>query len=351
MVASAEPRGREEKGHSIQLAVPAWVGAERLGRALARMFPALSRSYLKKLAKEGHCWVNGQPCGPETVVDSGDLICLRLPAAPTAPCHPEPGPLDVRYEDAHLLVVVKPPGMVSHPATGHHTGTLLNRIVHHLWEEIQRGWSRPHLVGRLDRWAAGLVLVAKTPAARRGLQHALEQRRVGRRYLALVWGAVCPVCGSFASPLPTVESYRQPQGPRKHRPARTEYRRRRLLRLPPRVVAPGAPAAVSVVEVRLHTGRTHQIRMHFAHAGHPVLGDDLYGCRTWQQPADPQFARLLAGVGGYALHCWELSFAHPVSGEAMRVRAAPLPGFCALLQWLVRQDQQVRAQGESAAQD
>ncbi len=312
---------------------------ERLDKTIARLVPAVSRSYLKKLVKDGYCTVNGERAEPRDNVRAGDTIRITLTHPIELPCRPVPGPLDVRYEDEHVLVVDKPAGVVCHPAKGHHWDTLLNWVVAHLLPEIQRGWARPHILGRLDKYTSGLVLISKTPQAHRKLQRQMDSRQVQRRYFALVWGAVKPRQGIIDQPIgempgrPGVMEVRDDG-----REAVTEYRVTRVFRLPAGSAGPGCPDAVSAVHARLRTGRTHQVRVHFAAIGHPVLGDDMYGPLSWQKPRAAELAEALAGMGGYALHAAALSFAHPVKDRTVHVRAALPDRLLRVLELLARYD-------------
>jgi len=235
------------------------------------------------------------------------------PAEPVA-IEPEDIPLDVIYEDDHLVVVDKPAGMVVHPAPGHRRGTLVNAL---LWRtpdlEGVGGRQRPGIVHRLDRDTSGLLVVAKTDAAHRALAEALKRRRVRRIYVAAVWGHL------DESPL-TIEA---PIG-------RDRKDRKRMA-----VVPEGRPAVTRVrlkerwkradlLDVALKTGRTHQIRVHLAHVGHPVVGDATYGAGRERGMGGPERAwalELARRVPRQFLHAAELAFEHPVSGERMRFRA------------------------------
>jgi 23S rRNA pseudouridine1911/1915/1917 synthase len=322
-------------GRKLTLSVPASLHGQRLDRALAQMMPSVSRSYLKKLAKDGCCWVNNAVAKPGDTVHTGDVVTLALTEEISPPCRPVPGPLDVRYEDDAVLVVLKPTGLVSHPAKGHVCDTLLNRVVAYLLEEIERGWSRPHLISRLDKQTSGLILVAKTPRAYRSLQRQMDRRSIQRRYLAVVWGEMDKPTGRFEGAIGRERN----GGPRmivteNGKSACTHYRVRRTFRVRAEKLPKTWPAAVSVVSVRLATGRTHQVRVHFANAGHPVLGDDLYGwCDTREIP-DAMLRTAVSGLGGCALHAGVLLFEHPLTGEPMRVVAAPPQSFLELLRWL-----------------
>lgn len=334
-------------GRTLTLTVPASLGGERLDRTLAQMIPSLSRSYVKKLVKDGYCRVNGSRASPRDPVEAGDVIMLSLTEPITLPCRPVPGSLDVRYEDGHVLVVAKGAGIVSHPSKGHHSDSLLNVVVSHLLPEIERGWSRPHLVSRLDQYTSGLVLIAKTPRAQRGLQRQMDARGVQRRYFALVWGRPEPPRGVFEEPVgerPGSGGAMMVTGA--GRPARTEYVVTRTFLLPPDRVPGGCPAMVSAVRARLGTGRTHQVRVHFAHAGHAVLGDDTYGPARTEALRDAGLRKAIDALGGYALHAGLLVFQHPVSGDVIRVVAAPPQPLLGLIAWLDSRAGNRAAEGE-----
>ncbi len=332
--AAATATPRVSPGRVIQLSVPSELDGERLDRALSRMVPALSRSYLKKLAKDGFCVLNDRTAEPADVVRAGDRVVIHLTEAIEPPCHREDGPLDVRYEDEHVLVVNKPVGMVCHPAKGHHVGTLLNVVVGHLWDEIQRGWSRPHLANRLDMKTSGLVLVGKTPLAHRVLQRQMDRRQVKRTYVALVWGDPGPR-GVFDVAVSTVVPTGAPSSRPLTKSAVTEFTRLRLFRL-------GDGRAAAYVLVRLGTGRTHQIRVHFAEAGHPILGEDLYAKPDAFDGLPPTLSELMATHRGYALHAMCLEFNHPASGETIQVAAGVPRTFAAVLRWLHLRDRSRR---------
>lgn len=322
---------RAQHGRRLIFFVPADLDSERLDRALARLMPALSRSYLKKLAKDGFCWVNGRPAAPDQHVTKGDEVLLVLDQAVVPPCHPEPGPVRVLYEDDHTLVVFKPAGMVTHPAKGHAGGTLLNAVVGYLSDEIARGWARPHILTRLDKETSGVVLIAKTPQAHRALQRAIESRQINRKYLALVWGFVVQDWGQISLPLAPDRAGSPRMVLDQHgKKAVTFYRVRRRFILTGPV---SAPDGVTLLHLFLHTGRTHQIRAHLAILGHPVLGDCLYDQRMGSL-ADPFLKDLIERIGGIALHAREVRFPDLTTGEMRRVTAPPPEPFLDLLHWL-----------------
>lgn len=322
---------RVQRGRRLTFFVPADLDGERLDRALARLMPAVSRSYLKKLAKDGFCWVNGQQVAPDHRVAKGDQVVL-LPDQPIVPpCHPEPVPVRVLYEDAHTLVVFKPAGIVTHPAKGHAGGTLLNAVVGYLSDEIARGWARPHILTRLDKETSGVVLIAKTPQAHRALQKALESRQINRKYLALVWGLVAADWGDVRLPLAPDRTGSPRMVPdQRGKQAVTFYRVRRRFRL---ARYASSASGITLLHLFLHTGRTHQIRAHLAILGHPVIGDCLYDPRT-ADLEEPLLQGLIEKIGGIALHAREVRFPDPATGEMRRVAVPPPEPFLNLLRWL-----------------
>lgn len=324
---------RVQHGRRLTFFVPADLDGERLDRVLARLMPALSRSYLKKLAKEGLCSVNGRQAAPDQHVAKGDQVVLLLEQAVVPPCHPEPVPVRVLYEDAHTLVVFKPAGVVTHPAKGHGGGTLLNAVVGYLSDEIARGWARPHILTRLDKETSGVVLIAKTPQAHRALQRAIESRQINRKYLALVWGLLAHNRGQISLPLaPDRAGSPRMVLDERGKEAVTFYRVRRRFTL---AGAEAAPGGITLVHLVLHTGRTHQIRAHLAILGHPVLGDRLYDPRMGC-PAGPPLQELIEKIGGAALHAREVRFPDLSTGERRRVAAPPPGPFLDLLRCLHR---------------
>jgi 23S rRNA pseudouridine1911/1915/1917 synthase len=242
---------------------------------------------------------------------------------------PEAMPLDLAYEDAALLVVNKPAGLVVHPGAGHATGTLVHALLAHCGPALSGigGVRRPGIVHRLDRGTSGLLVVAKSDAAHRALARQLKARTVERQYLALVHGAVPRLEGVVETaigrdPHDRLRMAVRPAG--QGRPALTRYR------VLERFTRPGP---LSYLRVQLGTGRTHQIRVHLAHLGVPVVGDRTYR-RRGTRPADPELAGRVQALGGLALHAAVLGFAHPETGERLRFEAPLPPAFAALLGWL-----------------
>ena len=292
---------------------------ERLDRFLARHCPQFSRTRIQSLIGDRAITVNGRPARPSYRVHDGDEVTLELPpAVPPFAVEPEDIPLDIRYEDTHLLVVNKAAGMVVHPAPGSWGGTLVNALLHHCRDLSGiNGVLRPGIVHRLDRGTTGLLVVAKSDASHRSLAAQLEERSLQRRYTALAWGQL-EHSGRVDEPMARLPRDRKKMG-----------------------VVPGGRNAVTayspvehfpfatLLDVRLHTGRTHQIRVHLHHIGYPVFGDPVYGGREGHTRGIKPEHRgralaLLRQIDRQALHARSLSFRHPVSAAAVDVEA-PLP--------------------------
>lgn len=277
----------------------------RLDRYVADRCPRLSRSMAQRLIHEGRILVNGAPTRASYCPAPGDLVRVEIPSqAPLVPL-PEELPLQVLYEDEHLLVVEKPPGMVVHPAPSHPTGTLVNALLAHRPDVAQADLDpqRPGIVHRLDRDTSGLLVVAARREVQVALQALFKSREVEKEYLALLHGLLSPERGAIEAPLG-----RDPRDRKRMaivaeggRYARTEYQVREHL--------PDSTLA----EARPLTGRTHQLRVHFASIGHPVLGDRVYGHRRQKIHVPRQF-----------LHAWRLTFVHPATGDALEF-TSPLP--------------------------
>jgi 23S rRNA pseudouridine1911/1915/1917 synthase len=277
----------------------------------------LSRTRVAALVEVGKVLRNGAVPRKSEPVHEGDVFEIELPEPEPASAEPEDLPLDIVYEDAHLLVVNKAPGMVVHPAPGHPGGTLVNALLHHVRDLSGIGGVlRPGIVHRLDRDTSGLLVVAKEDAAHRELSLALKQRRVRRLYLAASWGHF-------------------PESPfRVDAPIGRDPRSRRRMSISEagrRAVTRGRVrerwAAAELLDVALETGRTHQIRVHVASLGHPVVGDPLYGA-GWERGMGGPHRRwaleLAARVPRTFLHAARLAFEHPVTGTPMKF-SAPLP--------------------------
>jgi 23S rRNA pseudouridine1911/1915/1917 synthase len=285
----------------------------RLDRFVQESLPDLSRSQVKRLIDQGRITVDGASVKAGHGLRAGESLHVLVPPPPAVVPEPESLPLTVVYEDAWLLVVVKAPGMVVHPGAGRSTGTLVNGLLGRGTPLSTIGAPfRPGIVHRLDKGTSGLLVVAKDDAAHRALSRALAERRIGRRYAAIVWGTPRPPRGEIDAPL-----------------GRSRADRRRM-----RVVPAGGRNAVthyrvvdkarglSLLALVLETGRTHQIRAHLTHRGHPVFGDPEYGGRSRRlgglSPADRVPVREALGrISRQALHAEGLRFDHPVTGKTL----------------------------------
>ncbi len=277
-------------------------GGERLDKVIP-LHVAVSRSTAQQLIKSGDVWVNGQLSKPSYQVQAGDEVRVSLPVEEPEQVLPEDIPLDVVYEDDVLLVVNKPAGMVVHPALGHPDGTLVNAILAHCPQVRDVGPpDRAGIVHRLDMDTSGVILVAKDEATRIALQRQFKRRRVEKTYLALVEGHMQPKEGIVEAPIGRDKHHRKRMAVvRSGRPARTLYR---ALEFFPRQ---------TLLEVHPYTGRTHQVRVHLAWLGYPLVGDSVYGHRRQPLLEERHF-----------LHASELTITHPVSGETLTFKA-PLP--------------------------
>ena len=286
--------------------LPPTLHGERLDRALADLAPEFSRSYLQQLVADGAVTLDGRPAVRAAHrVRAGAALRVELRPTPQSQAfRPETMPLDVVHEDEHLLVIDKPAGLVVHPAPGNWSGTLLNGLLAR--DAAAASLPRAGIVHRLDKDTSGLMVVARTRQAMDALVRMIAAREVSRQYLALAhrpWSGPSPI---------TVEA-----------PIGRDPRNRLRMAVVDLALAPGKAAATTfvrldsaapgcLVEARLHTGRTHQIRVHMAHLGHPLVGDVLYG-------GTPE-----AGLARQALHAFRLAFVHPVTGVTLDLRS-PLP--------------------------
>ena len=295
---------------------------QRLDRLLAARLPALSRTRLKRLILDGQVRLGARTIGdPGLRVKPGDRIEVNVPPPEPARPNAEAIPLDVVYEDGELIVIDKPAGLVVHPAAGNRTGTLVNALIAHCGESLSGigGVRRPGIVHRLDKDTSGLLVVAKTDRAHQALAAQFaDHGRSGpleRAYLALVWGVPAPARGEIIAPIGRDPKSRVKMAVRAGgRRALTRYAVIDTYR-----GKNGRPVA-SLVECRLETGRTHQIRVHMAKLGHPLLGDEVYGSgfRSKDAALTESARTSLAALGRQALHAYRLGFAHPLSGKAMR---------------------------------
>lgn len=306
-------------------------GPEHSGERLDRFLAAaaarakLSRTRVKSLIETGHVSVDGAIVrDPDFPVRAGQAVALRLPP----PAEPVPLgekiPLKILFEDAHLLVIDKPAGLVVHPSAGHESGTLVNALIAHCGKGLSGigGVRRPGIVHRLDKDTSGLIVVAKTDAAHQGLAALFADHGkslpLDREYLAFVWGTPALLSGTVEARLARHTSSRE-----KIAVARGGRGRRALTHW--RLIESYGEA--SLISCRLETGRTHQIRVHMAHIGHPILGDPVYasGFKSKAARLSPAAQDRVKSLSRQALHAAVLGFMHPVTGERMRF-ASTLPG-------------------------
>jgi 23S rRNA pseudouridine1911/1915/1917 synthase len=285
------------------------LSAARLDKALAEA-TGLSRARVQGLIDEGRVDVAGKTATAASMkVAEGTPFRIIIAAAMPAQAAPEDIPLTIAYEDAHLIVVDKPAGMVVHPAVGNITGTLVNALLHHCRGQLSgiNGVARPGIVHRIDKDTSGLLVVAKSDAAHEGLAVQFAAHTVHRRYIAVCAGHPSPAEGTIDARVGRSDSDRKkmtvlPNNSSRGKTAVTHYKV--LERLD----------EAAIIECRLETGRTHQVRVHFASIGHPLLGDPAYG-RT-PKSLRPVLERL--GFARQALHAAELGFVHPITGENIR---------------------------------
>lgn len=316
---------------------------KRLDKYLCDRITFMSRSKLQALIESGGVLVNGRVAKSSTPVHAGDVIEVSVPPPPSEDFPPEDIPLDVLFEDEHLIVLNKQAGLIVHPARTHTRGTMINALAYYFRHRSASGGSlssvgsrfaRPGVVHRLDRHTSGLIVFAKSEQAHWKLADQFMRRTVDKRYVAVVEGEVQPIIDVIDEPLgphpSRMRGYREKHVVRHDhlgKPAVTVYR---VLGHYARPTDPGGAelARCSLVEVELKTGRTHQIRVHFSHRGFPLIGDDMYGGKALPLPDGPPFDR-------QALHAAYLAFRHPISGQPMTFRA-PAPADLARLLKAVR---------------
>jgi 23S rRNA pseudouridine1911/1915/1917 synthase len=306
--------------HEFDIVVPPGKKKERLDLFLTSHVENATRSKVQRAIKEGAVLVDGKTVRPSHQVAPGEVVHITLPKPPPQKALPENISLDIIYEDDHLLVVNKPAGMVTHPAYGNYTGTLVNALLFHCTKlSTLNDDLRPGVVHRLDKDTSGLLVVAKTETAHAKLARQFARRTIGREYQAIVWGKVDPPTGLIETDLGRSKSDRKKMAVVKEgKKAVTEYALIEQFEY------------LALIRLKLHTGRTHQIRVHLAHVNHPVFGDPTYNGRhliagpgTSSQKAEVQ--RLLKLMPRQALHARTLSFVHPGTGQTMSFES-PLPG-------------------------
>jgi len=284
--------------------------SERLDKFLRTRFPMVSRGAIQRLIEEGAIRVNGQPTKPTHHPRLGEVIAVDWPELKSPEAQPEEIPLDILYEDEDLLVINKPPGIVVHPSAGHEAHTLVNALLHHCRGQLSGigGVARPGIVHRLDMETSGCLVVAKNDGAHLAMSAQFAGRSLEKTYLAIACGELPQDSGDVSAAIARHPNHRKRMavatGGRK---ARTSYRVLERLR------------AATLVEAKPHTGRTHQIRVHFQYLGCPLVGDPVYGKRQSQQVAE------LTGYTAprHMLHAYRLSFKHPRTGQTLTLEAPP----------------------------
>lgn len=287
---------------------------KRLDIFLHEQFPGYSRERIKSWVKDGRVLVDGKPAKPSLLLRGAERVEAEPAELPPLRAEPEAIPIEILYEDQDVVAVNKPAGMVVHAGAGVHAGTLVNAMLHRFGALSSLGGEfRPGIVHRLDRFTSGVMLVARTDAAHQNLAGQFQSRQVRKTYLALVHGSLRQDEGRIEKPIARDRVRRARMSARlaAGREALTEYKVLRRF------------ARFTFLEVRIGTGRTHQIRVHLASLGHPVAGDTLYGA--------PAQVAGLAPLGRYFLHSWRIEFRSPSTGGTIRLEA-PLDG--ALVDWM-----------------
>ena len=315
----------EAQGETLEVTLGEEAAGVRLDKALADAAPGLSRARLQALMDEGAVSFEGGPVGSGSARARPGLYRIDIPAPAPDRAEPEDIPLTVLFEDEHLIVVDKPAGMAVHPAPGSQRGTLVAALLHHCAGRLSGigGVARPGIVHRLDKDTSGVMVAAKTDAAHQGLAALFARHDLERKYVALTRGAPEPRRGRIETRIGRSPHDRKKMAVLKSggREAVTDYAVERTF-------GPAARPLAARVGCRLHTGRTHQIRVHLASRGAPCLGDPVYGSG---QPARPvREAVEAAGLRRQALHAAVLGFVHPVSGEALRFETPPPADMAAL---------------------
>ncbi len=268
----------------------------RIDKILAQEMDGMTRSAIQGLIENGNVTVNGKKCSKNTKTCVGDIVEVVLPEVRTLDVEAQDIPIEIVYEDSDLLVVNKPKGMVVHPAAGNYDGTLVNALMFHCGDSLSgiNGVLRPGIVHRIDKDTSGLLIVAKNDRAHQGLAEQIKEHSFLREYEAVVYGKIKDDCGTVDAPIGRHHTDRKKMcvTTKNSRNAVTHYE------------VLGRYNGFTHLKLRLETGRTHQIRVHMAHIGHPVAGDAVYGPK-----------KVITSLGGQCLHARVIGFVHPVSGE------------------------------------
>jgi 23S rRNA pseudouridine1911/1915/1917 synthase len=334
----AEPMDTDNAPRRFEVTVGAEAAGERLDRFLAGRLADFSRSRLQALIRAGEVLRDGNAIAAlGHRVKAGETYSVEVPAPAPAIPQGQAIPLAVVYEDAHLVVIDKPTGLAVHPGPGHATGTLVNALIAHCGTSLSGigGVRRPGIVHRLDKDTTGLLVVAKTDKAHAGLAAQFASHgadgQLERRYRALVWGAPERPRGAIDAALARSNANRTKIAVVSEAAGRHAVTRYSVVETFAGGTKVGKPIA-SLLELELETGRTHQIRVHLAHVGHPLLGDMTYGAgfKASARNLAPQAQAALEALGRQALHAGELAFVHPVTGKRLRFKS-PLPADMARL--------------------
>ena len=310
-------------GRKLRLGVPDEAEGVRLDTFLAARHPEQSRSAWKRVIEDGGVAIDGRTIAkPGLPLKSGMTIDATVPEPEPSSLEGERIPIDVVYEDEHLAIVMKPAGIVVHPGHGARSGTLVHALIGKGMTLAPAGGTvRPGIVHRLDKETSGLLIIAKTDPAHRALTRMFARREIAKTYAAVVWGHPTPADGRIDAAIgrsrrdPTKMTVKAQRG----REATTIYRTQESF--------PG----YALLEINLVTGRTHQIRVHFASKQHPVIGDHRYGGMPWKGVRDPALRAMLGSFSRLALHAAKLVFVHPITGERLSF-SAPIPkDFAALI--------------------
>ncbi|NNF17082.1 MAG: 23S rRNA pseudouridine(1911/1915/1917) synthase RluD [Gammaproteobacteria bacterium] len=316
--------------------VPENASGKRLDQVLAKMFPEFSRSRLKGLIIAGQVTVNGGLRRPRDPVYAGEPVLLTVVMEQDPGLHAESMPLAIVYQDKDLLVVNKPAGLVVHPGAGNPSGTLVNGLLH--YDPALADLPRAGLIHRLDKDTSGVLVVARTIAAHTALTNAMQERRIHRHYLAVCAGRLSGG-GTIDEPIGRHPGDRTRMAVQAGgREAVTHYRVAERYR------------GNTLVSVTLETGRTHQIRVHFAYRGHPLVGDRVYGRPSFPRGASSALREFLAAFARQALHAFKLEFEHPVTAHPVSVSVQPPADFQTLCDVLRTDQDTLTAAGNGDAQ-